>query len=264
MLFKGFKYALATAAAFSASVLSWGTAQADDFVILAGELPPMFNEYGDGREAEIIRAVMDRCGHNVRFKVQPFTRHWASYEQGDGDGVATVPLGMDLPGAQTEPYIQYQNGVSYLAERAFDVSDLSGLAGHSVLAFKDAQHILPGLMEATPTFASYKEITDQIGQSRQLFGHRVDMVIGDGMIFAAYNETLRSKGNALKFDPHQAVIFDATFEPSDYALNFRDPTVADEFDACFREAQKIGLIGAINHKWVERYRETLGTHYLNY
>ncbi|WP_208988386.1 hypothetical protein [Labrenzia sp. VG12] len=62
------------------AVVAAGTAKADDIKILAGNLPPMFLDGGKGREAEIISAVMEKCGHSVSFEIQPFTRHWETYK----------------------------------------------------------------------------------------------------------------------------------------------------------------------------------------
>ena len=240
-----------------------GRADADQVTILAGDLPPMVNAAGTGREAEVITSVMERCGHSVTFEIQPFTRHWKSYESGKGDGVATVPLGMPLPGHQSESYIQYQNGVSSLADSGGHYGELAALSGKSVIAFMGASEIIPGLKAAVPSFQSYKEIADQIGQSRMIFGHRVDAVIGDGMIFAEYNRQLREQSD-LMFDPNQDVTFQAIFAPSDYGMNFRSEALTADFNRCYAEAKADGSLDAINRKWADRFRETLGTQYLGY
>jgi len=239
-------------------------ASADEITILAGDLPPMFNEDGSGREAEVISTVMERCGHTVTFEIQPFTRHWKTYSNGTADAVATVPVGMPLGGTQSDVYVQYQNGVSFLSEAGESYGDLAALAGHSVIAFMGASDILPGLKDAVPSFKSYKEIADQIGQSRMIFGKRVDAVVGDGMIFAEYNRQLREQSGDLMFDPNQSVTFQAIFAPSDYAMNFRDAALAEDFNRCYAEAMADGSIDAINKAWAERYRDTLGTQYLGH
>lgn len=87
------------AACVSASLLVFSNpAVAAEITVMAGDLPPMINQDGTGREAEIISAVLGHCGHSAVFKVQPFTRHWQSFEKGSGDAVATVPLGMPTAG----------------------------------------------------------------------------------------------------------------------------------------------------------------------
>ena len=253
------------AAALSLALFqSPAVATADEITILAGDLPPMFNADGSGREAEIISTVMERCGHTVSFEIQPFTRHWKTYASGTGDAVATVPVGMPLGGHQSDVYIQYQNGVSFLTDAGNTYGDLAALAGHSVIAFMGASDILPGLKDAASSFKSYKEVADQIGQSRMIFGKRVDAVVGDGMIFAEYNRQLREQSGDLMFAPNQGVTFQAIFEPSSYGMNFRDAQLAEDFNRCFAEADAEGAIEAINSAWAERYRETLGTQYLGH
>lgn len=252
------------ALAFALTTQLPAMASAEDLTILAGDLPPMFNADGTGREAEVITTVMERCGHSVTFEIQPFTRHWKTYANGKGDGVATVPLGMPLDGHQSEVYIQYQNGVSSLTEASASYADLGALSGQSVIAFMGASEILPGLKDAVPSFKSYKEVADQIGQSRMIFGKRVNAVIGDGMIFAEYNRQLRDQADDLMFDPNQGVTFQAIFAPSDYGMNFRSEALTADFNRCYSEASADGTIDAINKKWADQYRDTLGTQYLGH
>ncbi len=248
--------------ALSCSIGS-GPAQADELTVLAAELPPMMTAGGEGREADVIRAVLERCGHTASFVVEPFTRHWQSFRDGAGDAVTTVPAGLDLPGSATRPYIQYQNGVSVLAERDLQIDSLDDLAGLSVIAFQGAEDILPGLAAAVPTFGSYREVADQIIQSRLLFAGRTDAVIGDGLLFAAYNAELAEAGTT-QFDAGQPVTFAAIFAPSDYMLQVRDPDLAAAFDACFADAEADGTIDEIHRRYVDRYRDVLGDQYLGY
>lgn len=187
---------------------------------------------------------------------------------GLGGFAVTVPAGLDLPGTATRPYIQYQNGVSVLAERDLQIDSLDDLAGLSVIAFQGAEDILPGLAAAVPTFGAYREVADQIIQSRLLFAGRTDAVIGDGLLFAAYNAELAASGTAQfdagQFDAGQPVTFAAIFAPTDYALHVRDPALAAAFDSCFAEAEADGTLGEINRRYVDRYRDVLGDQYLGY
>lgn len=254
-----------TAVAFStlSVTLTALPAAADTFTILAADLPPMVHADGTGREAEIVTEVMAHCGHEVNFVVQPFTRHWASFEDGQGDAVMTVPLGMPMAGTQSAPYIAYQNGVSYLTDSGNDFASLTDLAGLSIAAFEGASGILPGLSDASGSFSSYREMADQETQSKLLFGGRVDGILGDGMLFAAYAASLRDAGSSAGVDASQSLEFRAIFDPSNYAMNFRDPSVAAAFDGCFAALEANGTIASINAKWVDKYRDTLADNYLS-
>jgi len=238
-------------------------AHADDIKIMAGNLPPMFLDGGKGREAEIITAVMEKCGHTVSFEIQPFTRHWESYKSGEGDAVTTVPQGMPIDGTASDVYIHYQNGVSYLSDAGGNYDGLEDLTGKKVIGFKGAESIIPGLADHTGSFADYREVTDQITQSRSLFGGRVDAIIGDGMLFAEYNQQLRGQGD-LRFDPDQPVTFKAVFASSPYTMAFRNAAHAEDFNRCYKELDADGTIAAINTAWVDRYRDSLGQSYLGY
>lgn len=251
------------AAAVSLTALSSGVS-AKEVTILAGELPPMFNGGNQGREAEIITAALERCGHTATFRLMPFTRHWDSYSKGQGDAVTTVPVGMPIDGFASDTYIQYQNGVSFLSEATAGYADLSALSGRSVIAFKGASEIIPGLKDAVASFKSYKEVADQEVQSKMIFGGRVDAVIGDGMIFAAYNANLRENAGALQFNPNQDVTFSAIFAPSEYVLSFRDQELTADFNRCFAEIRDDGTLAKLNTQWAERYRDTLGDQYLGH
>ncbi|MFN4009510.1 MAG: ABC transporter substrate-binding protein [Pannonibacter sp.] len=240
------------------------TANAAEIKILAGDLPPMMNSDGTGREAEIIKTTLERCGHAVKFEVQPFTRHWASFKDGAGDAVTTVPPGLPLPGTPTSQYIAYQNGVAFLASRPQPFETLADLNGNSVVAFKGAAEIIPGFGDASKGFSEYREMADQITQNKLVFGGRAAAAVGDGMIFAEYSRQLQESKEALPFDPNQPVRFNALFEPSPYVMQFRDPAHAADFDRCFKEAEADGTIAKINKAWVDKYRDTLGSSYLNY
>ncbi len=254
---------IAAALATTSLTLIAAPAFAGTVTILAADLPPMVYADGTGREAEIVSAVMGHCGHDVEFVVQPFTRHWASFEAGKGDAVMTVPVGMPMEGTQGAPYIAYQNGVSFLAGAGNDYGTLNDLAGLSIAAFQGASNILPGLAEASPNFGSYREMTDQETQSKLLFGGRVDGILGDGMLFAAYTASLRDAGSSAGIDASQPLEFRAIFDPSDYAMNFRNANMAADFDRCFAELEANGTIASINTKWVDKYRDTLGSNYMS-
>ena len=57
--------------------------------------------------------------------------------------------------------------------------------------------------------------------------------------------------------------FRAIFEPSNYAMNFRDPDMSAAFDRCFGELETDGTIAAINTKWIDKYRDSLADNYLS-
>lgn len=241
-------------------------AMARTVTVLAPELPPMVAADGTGREASIIAETLAACGHTAAFKVVPFGRHWIDFRDGAAvDAVATVPVGMAMPGSRSVPYIRYQNGASVLKSSGLTVGSLADLAGKRVVTFSGAPDVLPGLREAAPSFADFRERADQMIHSNLLFAGRVDAVLADGLIFAEYNRQLQAKAEAggLPFDPRQEVVFTAIFPPTPYTMVFRDDGLRSEFDRCHDVLAKGGRIDAINRAVVERYFSTVGDRYLS-
>ncbi|MQX35518.1 transporter substrate-binding domain-containing protein [Roseospira navarrensis] len=234
------------------------TAPAETLTILLGELPPHTTRDGVGREADTIRQVADACGWSVTVRVEPFSRHWRSFEGGAGDAVGGVPEGLDLGGYRTAPYITYRNGVTVLESSGITVESLADLAGLSVVAFYDAKSIIPAVGEAMDTFADYREMADQVTHSRLLFGGRVDAIVGEGMIVAEYNQRLAADDNPM-VDASQPVTFMPIFEPTHYAMVFRDPDRGAAFDACLAEVSD--EVAAINARYIDRYRDVIGDTY---
>ncbi|PWC34594.1 ABC transporter substrate-binding protein [Azospirillum sp. TSO35-2] len=222
---------------------------------------------GTGREASIIGEAFAACGHQVRFKVVPFGRHWADFRDGaPADAVSTVPAGVDLPGERSVPYILYQNGASVLKSSGLRVGSLADLAGKRVITFAGAPDVLPGLRAAIPSFGDFRERADQMVHSNLLFAGRVDAVLADGLIFAEYNRQLMEKGKAgagLPFDAGQEVVFTAIFPPTPYSMVFRDHGLRAEFDRCFAELKASGRVDAIDRAAVARYAATVGDRYLS-
>lgn len=253
--------------AISAGVGHPTSGSARELTILAPELAPMMTADGKGREASIISESLTRCGHTAAFRVVPMGRHWIDFrDSGIADAVTTVPTVMEMPGARSVPYIQYQNGASVLKKSGLRISSLADLKGMRVITFIGAAEVLPDLRAAIPGFADFRERADQIIHSNLLFAERVDAVLADGLIFAEYNRQLIEKvraGGSLPFDPRQDVVFTAIFPPTPYTMVFRDPAIRDDFNRCFGELSESGRIARINQDAVSRYVSTVGNQYLH-
>ena len=231
--------------------------------IAAPTLPPHVTADGQGREAQIIRETLQACGHEVRFQTAAFGSHWRRYRQRETlDAVTTVPEGKKLPGHMSQPYVRYQNGVSVLESADIQVDELSDLKGRDIVTFQDGIEIL-GLSDRRDMFATVHEVADQEVHSRLLFAGRVDAVLSDGLIFAAFNRRLREAGD-VSFDPDQKVRFTAVVPPTAYRMAFRDAGLRDAFDRCFQKLKAGGRIEAINTEHISRFRETVGKQYLGY
>ena len=252
---------------FAAGLLvaaSAAAAPAAEIKIIAPDLPPMIDQSGKGREAEVIARTLAACGHTASFKIEPYGRHFEQYRKDEkADAVTTVSMGLELPGYPSVTYIHYQNGASVLKDSGLQVAALDDLKGKRAVTFPAGKDILPGLKAFAPSLAELQEKSDQLSHSKMLFAKRVDVVLGDGLIFAEYNRQLRSKAAALSFDPSQGVVFTAIFPPTPYVMMFRNEAIRNDFDRCYADLSKRGEIDMINKAAVEPYRETVGKNYLN-
>lgn len=239
------------------------TAGAETVTIAAPTLPPHVTAEGKGREAQIIRETLEACDHEVRFETAAFGSHWTRYREKERlDAVTTVPEGKELPGQMSQPYVRYQNGVSVLESADLDVDELADLEGRDIVTFQDGIEIL-GLSDKREMFGRVHEVADQEVHSRLLFAGRVDAVLSDGLIFAAFNRRLRETKD-VNFDPNQDVRFTAVVPPTAYRMAFRDAGLRDDFDRCFQKLKAEGRIEAINTEHISRFRDTVGKQYLGY
>lgn len=145
----------------------------------------------------------------------------------------------------------------------FDHKTLMDLKDLRVIAFASAKDILPGLGDTTASFKSYSEKSNQISQSMLLFSEKADAVLGDGLIFAAYNATLREKHaqKPLPFDPTQNVVFKANFDPTPFAMMFKSEAIRNDFNRCYGELKASGEIDKINQFYVAKYVDVVGKEY---
>ena len=231
--------------------------------ILAPDLPGASEAGGKGRDAETVRRVLQRCGHEAEFLIQPFGRHIHTYRESDkADAVMTVPLATELPGGSTAAYIWYQNGAVYDANRIEQIASLNDLSGKDVVTFKNGVALL-GLEGAR--FGSILEIANQRIHSHLLLLGRVDAILADGMIVAEINRRiLTSSTGLLELDRVPDLRFVPIFAPAPFKLVFRDSSLAEAFDHCYNQAYADGVMKEIDDKYIYRFRRALGNRYLGY
>jgi polar amino acid transport system substrate-binding protein len=207
-------------------------------------LPPHMTERGRGREASLIRAAL--FPNKVEFHVQPFERHWSSYLSDDRfDAVSTVPTDRALSGYASDPYIFYQNGISFNPRtyRGPHPRDLTDLKGQRVIAFAGALQILAELRDLVPSYQLYLEEKDQRIHSLLLHRKTVDAVVADGAIVFEYNRRLAP-----------GYVDDTIFVPmscsTPYRLVFRNADLRDDFNAGLGRLESTGRYGQIESKFM--------------
>ncbi len=240
----------------------------DRFVVALPRLPPQTFQSGEGRDASSLRVLLECAGvRDARFQIFTFPRHWAGFLVSDDiQAISTVPAEsvIDRPGGRpihlSEPYVHYQNGASTLAP--LQIRSLAEVAGRRAVSFVGGSTILPGVRDARPGFADYKEIADQQQHSTLLFSRATDVVLADGLIFAEYNRRLAEEPRgALPFDPTQPVVFNPIFPRTPYRAAFRDAGLRDRVNACLRQDAVRDRLAVIHRDYVARYREVVGDRY---
>lgn len=257
--------ALLCAALFFGALLATTGAGAKELRVVAPLIPPHFDERGRGRIGDVVRAVLAHCGHDVRYTMVPFGRHWNEYVENESfDGLATAEADQTFPGHSTEPFIHLQDGATVVVGGGLErLGAVEELAGKRIVAFPNAPAIL-GIEHLLPTFKSFKERTKRYDQLRPLLAGRADAVLADGLITAHFVEKLRQRGlEGLEpdLDTTTRVRFRRIFAKGPQRLYFRDPAVAADFDRCRGELDRTGEIERIAKPYVEAYRNVLEDQY---
>ena len=233
--------------------------------ILAPDLPGTSEPGGKGRDAETVKRVLQRCGYEAKFLIQPFGRHIFTYRDSNkADAVMTVPLSTQLSGHSTAAYIWYQNGAVFDANRISPIATVEDLRGRKVVTFKNGIELLE-LEGFEASFGSVLELANQRIHSHLLLLGRVDAILADGLIVAEINRRiLTSTTTMIQLERLPDLKFAPIFTPSPYKLVFRDPALAKAFDSCFNEAYADGVVMAIDEKYIGRFQQALGHRYLGF
>ena len=243
-------------------------ANAKDIHMVAPNIPPHFDEQGKGRIGDVIKATLARCGHDVRFTMVPFGRHWKEYRNTSNiDGLATAEADQTFPGFSTLPFMHLQDGATVMAAKGLqNIKTVAELHGKRVVAFPDARKIL-GIEGSIATFASYAERSNRFDQLRPLFADRVDAVLADGLITAHFIGVLRANAGAGKepeIDLSRQPAFRKIFGEGPQRLYFRDASVANGFDRCFKQLLSEGDVERLVRPYMDKYRSIVGDQYPSY
>ncbi len=239
--------------------------RAADLQMIAPTIPPHFDEEGNGRIGDVIKATLEGCGHSVMFTMVPFGRHWKDYVANENlDGLATAEADQSFPGFTTKAFMHLQDGAIVLTGSGLEtISSVRELHGKRIVAFPNADRIL-GIEASVPVFKSFKMRANRFDQIRPLFRNRVDAILADGLITVHFIRVLRENakiGQETDVDPTQKVLFRKIFSAGPQRLYFRDETIARDFDRCFQDLRESGEVGRITKPYVDQYRRVLGDQY---
>ena len=198
-----------------------------------------------GLEVEIVSKALAAGGYKMIAESYPPARALALMRVGRLDGMVTVTEGIDASGHFSDDYIAYRNAAITLKRRNIRLDEVEDLAQYSVAAFQNARFILTAEYAAlVAAHSDYREYAQQVTQNRLLYSGRVDVVIGDRLIFRALTSQVPEG-----IDTSQPLTIHELFPPTPRKAVFRDPAVRDAFNAGLATIRANGSYGAIEAKY---------------
>jgi len=210
--------------------------------------PPYIMENGrSGMEYDIADKALEAGGYRMVAQQLPPARALALMRVGKLDGMLTVDEGIGGNAYFSDTYLTYQNVATTLASRHIQLNNIDELRGYSIAAFQNASLILgPHFKEVIAGHPDYREHSQQITQNRLLYTGRVDVVVGDRLIFRYLNRQVEAT-----IDTRQALVHHAIFPPSSRKAVFRDASLRDAFNHGLRKIRQNGTYAAILKKYQE-------------
>ena len=210
--------------------------------------PPYIIGPGQGGiEYEIAEKALDAGGYRMVAQHLPPARALALLRAGLLDGMLTVDEGIGGTNHFSDTYMHQQNVATTLAGRGIRLRGIGDLEPYSIAAFQNASLILgPEFKALAERHRDYKEHPQQITQNRLLYTGRVDVVVGDRLIFRYLNRQVEAS-----IDTNQPLVHHMIFKPSPRKAVFRDPALRDAFNAGLRKIRKNGTYAAIYRKYNE-------------
>lgn len=210
--------------------------------------PPYIMESGDGGiDYEIANQAFAAAGYKMVVLQFPQARGLALFRAGQLDGLLSIDRGIGGNDFFSDPYVTYQNVAITLASRNIRLTRIEDLTQYSIAAFQNANAVLgETFKQLAASHPRYKEYAQQIQQDKMLYSGRVDVVIGDRLIFLYYSKRLEPA-----IDTNQEVVFHAIFPPNPRLAVFRDREVRDRFNTGLKIIRHNGTYDAILKKYQE-------------
>lgn len=194
-----------------------------------------------GMQIDIVKAAFAVSDYDVKFTHVPLSLHMRVYKRRDIDGLITLmnkEAELDL--YLSAPYISYQNVVVTLAQKNFNIAQVSDLSNIRVAAFQNANQFLGDNYASVVSGANgYIELADQKSQLALLFTERVDAIIMDVNIFKYMLVELQNRKKYLNIYSKEVSIF-PLFELNNYAAGFNTVELQTLFDKGITEIKATG------------------------
>lgn len=204
--------------------------------------PPYIMESGTaGFDYDIAKQALAASGYKMVGQLLPQARALAMLRAGQLDGMLSTNEGIGGQDYFTDAYIVYQNVATTLSRRNLELRRVEDLANYSVAAFQNASLLLgERFSKVVANHRAYKEYASQITQDKLLYMGRVDVAVGDYLIFRYFSDKLEPQ-----IDATQAVTYHRIFPESPRKAVFREVQVRDGFNAGLRIIRANGTYDAI-------------------
>lgn len=217
-------------------------------------LEPYVIHNGKGIILDIIRQSLNESGYAVTFSFFDNKEALKKFQDKQYDAMAVVKPGM-VTTHISKPFITFNHHAISLADKKIDISKISELETHSIIAFSNATTYLgQDYSDMARSHTNYVETDSQLNQVDSLFQEKVDIVIMDKTIFEFYQKRLKRTSPKT---PHyrKKVAFSYTFESSEYHVAFHNGALKDAFDVGIYHLNEIGRMEKIYNKYMQLLRE---------
>jgi len=201
---------------------------------LSSTKPPyVFPETLSGLEYDLLKRILLEMGYQLKPQFVPNSRMHYLFENRQVDSIASVRLAPEGLGYSSKPYIVYHNAAMSLTAKHLHIDKIEDLAHFTITSFQTARINLGSVYEATVARSPYYiEVSSQVIQNRLLYSHRVEVAVGDPMIFRYADQEAGSL-----VDAAQPVTTHLIFPPSPYVAVFQTAGLRDQFNIALRKIQ---------------------------
>lgn len=195
-------------------------------VVFSLAKPPYVSvDLKSGLELEIVKAAFEQEGYQVTPSFTSMKRGEILFRSGSVDGIIDKRLDSAL-GFGSDIYIEYHNVAATLRSRNIEIKNLEDLQSRSVTGFQTARELLgPKFRKAIANNRRYSEVASQVVQVEQLIRGRVEVIVGDELIFRHFQKKLQAE-QGLKGE----IEFHPVFQVNCYMMVFHSAEVRDVFN----------------------------------
>ena len=212
-------------------LLAWlgglvGPLTAKELVLATSNGPPhMIQADHSGIDIDIVRAVLQRLGYDLKLQYLPLARAKKMVKLGFFDATTPTFAESDSPGFYVSaPIVDYRPTVFTLRKHDYQINAIADLRGHSILTFQGARgYFGPRFVEVAAT-TSYKELADMSKFPRLLLRDRFSVVVLDYYIFLYFYRQQDKNRSLAPFVLHDII------PPVTAGVGFHDRALRDSFD----------------------------------